>query len=224
MFDGIKARSVHANESCLFVTEDCPRTCGEVLQPSAKRQNNIGFCSQVVRRLTPRHANWPCIKRMRSQKRGFARDGFNNRNIVRNRKVCQFFLCQRIVNTATANDQWSLCRFQNFDCPRQFSGVGARTQDCVHYWFEKCLWKVKTFSLHILWQPNKRGATSCRVEHRRDCMGQRLQQLFWGDNAIPITNNGFERIVHCHRRISEVFTLLQNRVWYPVHKSIASQK
>ena len=72
--------------------------------------------------------------------------------------------------------------------------------------------KVEGLGLDVLRQTDERRAAIGRVEHGRQRLRQRLQDLFRSYDAIPVPHDRFERVVHRDARIAEVFDLLQHRV------------
>ena len=85
----------------------------------------------------------------------------------------------------------------------------------VHASFEELNGIVICPSLGVLWQGDKCGTAIRRVKHRADSRRQRLDDLCWMRDPVPVPAHRPEGIIQAKGRIVEVFDLLQHGVGQP---------
>ena len=142
-----------------------------------------------------------------------SRDGFNHGDIEIFCERGQLRHGPRILNAAACDNHRTLGRHDNGArrCDLVFAGtLAANLMDAFG---KERFGIIKGPTLHVLRQTDEGWPAIGGVQHCRQSVRQRLNNLRRMGDAIPITADRFERIIHAQCRISEVFKLLQHRIW-----------
>ena len=102
---GVEARGVEADDAQILVAEDRPRAGGEVLQPRADGQHDIGARGQLVGLRAAGHADRARVERVVGDERRLARHGLDHGHAVLLGEAAQPRLGERVVHAAAGHDQ-----------------------------------------------------------------------------------------------------------------------
>ena len=143
----------------------------------------------------------PDVHRMLVHEHAAAGDGFDDRDVVALREGGELRGSQRIVDAAAGDDQ-RLLRLRERSGGRLHLGVGARRGDAVQRRLEECGRIVEGLALDVLRQPDEGRPAVGGIEHGRDRLRQRLQDLLGPHDAVPVARHRLEGIVDGDGRIA----------------------
>jgi hypothetical protein len=150
MLLGIERLYVETDNAPRRIAEQGPRASGEVLQPCADREHQIGLCGETVRRTGPGHADGTHVERMIEWQRTFAGLCLGDGNIVAVGEGGKLRSRLGIVHAAASDDQRP---FRGRDQARRFGKfacVGARAPRLPDPFGEQALGIVIGFRLRVL--------------------------------------------------------------------------
>ena len=104
------------------------------------------------------------------------------------------------------------------------AAVRPRAADVVDARLEERLRIVEGELLRVLAEAEEGRPAIGRVEHRRDRLRQRGDDLLRMRDAVPVAGHGAEGVVHRRGRIVEVLDLLQHRVGPAVGENVAGEE
>ena len=90
--------------------------------------------------------------------------------------------------------------------------VRARAADAVQRRLEECRRIIEGLALGVLRQPEKGRPAIGGIQHGRDRLRQRLQDLLGPHDAVPVARDRLERVVDRGGGRIEVLHLLQDRI------------
>ena len=200
-----------------------PRAGGEILQPRADRDDYVGVAGERVRRGRADHADRPDIVRVVVDERGAAGDRLGDRQIVALGEIGQRRLGQRIAHAAAGDDERLLRLLQKRRGAHNLAAVGALAADVMDARLEEGLRIVEGKLLRVLAKAEEGRPALGRVEHHRDRLRQRGDDLLRMRDAVPVARHRLEGVVHGRRRIAEMLDLLQHRVGAAVGEDVAGE-
>ena len=89
---------------------------------------------------------------------------------------------------------------------------------------EERLREVVRLGLDVLWEREEGRATRRRVQHDRQRLRQRADDLGGIGDPVPVAADGLERVRHRHGRVTEVLDLLEDRIDDPVLEGVAGEE
>ncbi len=156
--------------------------------------------------------------------RALAGDRLDDRDAALHREVRDRLLGQRIAHAAAGDEDGFFRRPQQRRRLREPPPVGARTRDHPYARLEEELRVVERQFRGVLRQREEGWSAIGWVEHHRDGLGQRRDDLSRMRDAIPIARHGLEGVVHRDGRIAEMLDLLQHRIGQAIGEGVAGDE
>ena len=102
--------------------------------------------------------------------------------------------------------------------------IRARSADVVDLRLEEPRREVVRLRLDVLREREEGRAARRRVEHHRQRLGERADDLGGLGDPVPVAADGLERVGHGHGRVTEVLDLLEDGIDDPVLEGVAGEE
>ena len=139
-------------------------------------------------------------------------------------KALQRFGCAGKMHAAAGNDDRVLRRLERSDGFIEFHHIRLGTALAPDTLFEEADRVIIGFRLHVLAEGERDGAAIGRVRHGAHGAGKGCQQLLRPHDAVEITADRAEAVIHRHRAIAEIFELLQDRIGPTIGEDVAGDQ
>ncbi len=224
MLAGIERLHVEADDPPRRIAEQRPGSGGEVLQPRADREHQVGLRGERVGGARPRHADRPHVEQVIVTQRALAGLRLGHRNGVALREGRKRRGRVRIVHAAARDDQRPLRRR---DQPRGFGELARirphapRRPDALG---EEALRIVVRLGLRVLAQRQRHRSARRRIGQHVHGARQRRDDLLRPRDAVEIARHRAEAVVGRDRAVREILDLLQHRIGAAVGEHVAGQQ
>ncbi len=221
---GVPAGGVDRDEPHVWVLEHRPRPGGEVLEAGADGDDDVGVLGDGVRRGRPRHPDRACVIGVIVDERGLAGNGLDDRDPPPLGERSERGHRSRVVHAASGDDHRLLGGGERRDRRRHVAGVGPGAADVVDLLREERRRVVVGLGLNVLRQREERRPAFGGIEHDRERLRKRTDDLLRSGDPVPVSRHRFEGITYRHRRIPEVLHLLEHGVDDAVREVVAAEE
>ncbi len=221
---GVEGLHVDRQQPARRVLEQRPGAGGEVLEPRADTDHQIGRLADDVGAGRTGHTDRAEIQRVVEVHHRLARLRFDNGDAMRRGKGGKSGLGLGVDHPAACDDHGLLCGPDGGDGRGEFGRVGFRAADAPDLRRKEAFGIVEGLGLHVLTEGQRDRAALGRVGHRPQGTRQRRQKLFGPHDPVEISRDGAEAVVHRDRAVAEILGLLQHRVGGAVGKDVAGNE
>ena len=212
MLRRVELGDVHVDKAHRGVRERGLRPCGEVGPSRADPDHHVGIRGEPVRGQRPGRADRPHGLRVVERQRplpGLCLSDGDPRPLD---EGSQRIGGARVDDAATSDDERALRAADRRDGSAERRGIGRAPVDVPDPFGHELARIVVSLRLHVLGQRERDRAGICRA--REDAhRGERCRDELLGPaDAVPVTRDRDERIVHRHVAARRYLHLLQHRV------------
>ena len=225
VFGRVERLDVEADEAPVRVLEQRPGAGGEVGEPRADGEHDVGFLGEAIGGVGAGDADGAHVQRMVGRRRRFAGLGLGDRNAVLVAEGDQLALRRR--NRARRRRRRRAASWPRARAPRHPASSrasGALAAQAMHALVEEALGVVERFGLDVLAEGERHRAAFGRVGQHRDRARQRRHDLLGPHDAVEIARDRAEAIVGAHRAVAEILDLLQHRIGAAIGEDVARQQ
>nr|BFF02306.1 hypothetical protein GCM10020241_39810 [Streptoalloteichus tenebrarius] len=223
VLDRVEPRGVEGDQPGLGV-EHRPGRGGEVLEPRAHGQHQVGAAGERVGRGGAGDAQRPGVQRVVVRDEGAAGGGLRDRDAVRLGELHRDPPGPRVADAAAEHEQRPAGGAQGVGRLGDLPGVGAGPRHPVDDPAEQRGGEVVDLGLHVLRQRQHDRTALGRVGEDPGDLGQGGDELFGPGDPVEVAADRAERVVDRARGIAEVLDLLEHRVRGPVDEGVAGQQ
>ena len=194
------------------IVEQRPRAGGEILQPRADGEDDVGLLGQRVGGRGAGDADRADGERVAGGNRGLAGLGLGDRARRGSRQSLTASSHRLAVEHAAAgNDERLLCRAQRLDRGGKLALVGTDAARQPQALGEEALGIVESLGLDVLAEGERHRPAIGRIGQHRHGALQRRDELLGPGDAVEIARHRPEAVVGRDGAVAEILDLLQDR-------------
>ncbi len=201
--------------------EQRPRAGGEVLEPRAHPDHQIGVLRGGIGRRRSVDARGPETHRMALREARLARLRLGHRDLMRRRELGQSVLGLAIDHTAACDDHRALGPLHHLSHTRQFPRSGSGTANAPHAGLEELHRVIVSLGLRVLTEGQHGGAAIGRIGHHPQRAGQRGQDMLRPRDTVVIARDRPEAVIGADGAVVKILDLLEHRIGTARGKHVA---